>query len=485
MNHRYTPYKLCVLRTPIFPYSAIGQCESIDSLLSNDIFSEAIYIASSSLYQNLYGTGHEITDRARNSIIRYFSRACTRPTPYGLFAGCDLLSVDDSAPKSFVKLSNYDDYKTYTRVDMNILCDLVRKIEKDDTIKKNLIFHLNSTLYTNSIGHNYIEYILDSNRRKYTLSLLPKSHYIDAVIDYLKENINTSFSELIEFLIDLDVEKDVAEEFVFDLVNEGVLVSCLEPSVIGKDYIYQIIDKLTSINVSIEPFSEFEATLRNIDNCSLGKRINMYDSLATKLSSKDKYPAIYHVDLRSTIRSGVIGNDVINLVFDCASFLFNIGKKQDSPIVNFISEFYERFEEEEVPLCVALDSQIGIKYGMWHNTNGDINPLISGLPFPENKNHRSYSNDYFQQLLMNKVEEATANHKNSIDLNTIVSLESSDSDPRGKSISFYTIFSIVAISPLVIQMGGIVDASYSKLISRFQYLSPRFEDLVNNLSFAS
>lgn len=483
MKHRYAPYKSCVLRTPIFPYSDIWNCENIDSILSNEIFSESIYIASSSLYQKLYLKERVLTERVRDSVLRYYSRACTRPTPYGLFAGCDLLPVDEEATKSTVKLSNYLNYKTYTRIDMNILCDYIRKIEKDDKIKKNLYFHLNSTLYTSILGHNYIEYILDSNNRKYSLSLVSSSQYIDKIIGVLREKISASFAELVESLIELDVETDVAEEFLLDLIKEGILISCLEPSVIGKDYIYQIIDNLKTTNISTEPFSEIESELRNIDNIPLGQRINHYNSLAVKLSDEKNYPAIFHVDLRNVIYSGIIGNDITDLVLECANFLFSIKKKKDSPVNHFINEFYERFEEEEVPLCVALDSQVGIRYGVWQNTNGDINPLISGLPLPENRGYGTYAIDFFQQMLMDKTVEALSNGEKSIDLKNIIN----DNDTpvnSGKFGSFYTIFSVVAVSPTVIQMGGVVDSSYSKLVSRFQYLAPQFKDFVDSITEA-
>lgn len=479
MNNFYIPYKSCILRTPIFPISDIKKSEDIDSVVANNLFSEAIYLSSSSLYEKVYKKCDTITERAQNSLLRYYSRACTRATPYGLFAGCDILTVDMAHETSSVMLADYSDYETYTRIDMNILCELARLLEKDETVQKKLTYHINSTLYSNSLGYNYIEYSLNSYKRKYTLSLVSKSYYLDKIIELLMDKQSVSYSDIIQYLIKLDVDRDVAESFITDLIKERILVSCLEPSVVGKDYIYQLIDNLKLLGISAHPFLKLEEELRKIDRIPLGQRIVNYDALVNKFIQND-YPSIYHVDIKNTIASGVIGKDIIDVVLECADFLLAIGQEKNSPMNLFINRFYERFEEEEIPLSIALDPQVGIEYGVWHNTNGDINPLINDIPLPENRIYTQSSINFFQQVLMDKYDQALRNNEDTIDLKGCFGDETHLK--KDKINFFYTIFSVVNPSPIKIHMSGIVDSSYLKLASRFQYLSPKIKEFIDSIS---
>lgn len=479
MSDIYIPYDSCILRTPLFPISDIEKSENIESVIANNIFSEAIYLSSSSLYEKVYKRCDAITERVQNSLLRYYSRACTRATPYGLFAGCDILTVDMTQGVSSVILSDISDYETYTRIDMNILCELARFLEKDEIVQKKLTYHINSTLYSNGLGYNYIEYSLDSYKRKYTLSLVSKSYYLDKIIELLMDKQSLSYNDLIKYLIKMKVDKDVAESFVADLIKEGILVSCLEPSVVGKDYIYQLIDNLKLLDISAHPFLELEEGLREIDMIPLGQRIVNYDALVNKFI-KNNDSSIYHVDTKNTIASGVIGKDIIEVVLECADFLLDIEQEKKSPINLFINKFYERFEEEEVPLSIALDPQVGIEYGVWHNTNGDINPLINDIPLPENRTYTQSTINFFQQILMDKYDQALINNENTIDLKGC--LGNKLQLEKDKINFFYTIFSVVNSSPIQIHMRSIVDSSYVKLASRFQYLSPKIKELIDSIS---
>jgi len=65
-------------RTPYFPFSALSD---FGTKRHEPVFREMLQIATPDLSEGM----EKGEDRAQYSAYRYFQRACTRPTPFGLF----------------------------------------------------------------------------------------------------------------------------------------------------------------------------------------------------------------------------------------------------------------------------------------------------------------------------------------------------------------------------------------------------------------
>ena len=88
--------------------------------------------------------------------------------------------------------------------------------------------------------------------------------------------------------------------------------------------------------------------------------------------------------------------------------------KSSSNLENFRKDFYEKYQEEEIPLSAAIDHEYGIGYDKNDNSNiGDL-PLIEKLIFDEVSTHRKYTNDTFQAFLLEKYTESIKFRKNEI-----------------------------------------------------------------------
>ena len=81
-------------------YEKCTDDENIEKYLTSIIFREAIYLASLSLFNE---TKTKISEKSKVSLVKYYNRASTRYTPFGLFAGVSLSKFDkkDHFPKSF------------------------------------------------------------------------------------------------------------------------------------------------------------------------------------------------------------------------------------------------------------------------------------------------------------------------------------------------------------------------------------------------
>lgn len=108
---KYNYFETFVFRTPFFSYDELEHFENREN---DAVFKEMLQTASPDLYDSV--NKDEKTDRALFSSYRYFQRACTRCTPFGLFAGCSVGAVGEQTD---VLLSDINEYRRKTRLDMN------------------------------------------------------------------------------------------------------------------------------------------------------------------------------------------------------------------------------------------------------------------------------------------------------------------------------------------------------------------------------
>src|SRR5215213_1236782 len=163
------PSGFFVLRTPLLPLSEltawgegldaashVGKPAALEEALARDRLRlrerlaraaarpelrEAIFIASPSLDAGLDAWREDPeTDRGRTaeqSLVSYFSRATTRPTPFGLFAGCTT-GVLGAATR--LRLQSAGAHRRRSRLDMEYLWTLADAIERDPALRAELVY---------------------------------------------------------------------------------------------------------------------------------------------------------------------------------------------------------------------------------------------------------------------------------------------------------------------------------------------------------
>ena len=94
-------------------------------LVGRPEIAEAIFLASPELVRSL---GHWRRDpegkkgqRSEQGLVRYLLRMASRPTPFGLFAGCTPGSVAEGSNASRLSLVPRGDYRRHSRLDMDYL----------------------------------------------------------------------------------------------------------------------------------------------------------------------------------------------------------------------------------------------------------------------------------------------------------------------------------------------------------------------------
>ncbi|MFP3802076.1 lantibiotic dehydratase, partial [Paraburkholderia sp. SIMBA_027] len=149
---------------PIFEQKSIQNIPSstedlivfVQELYNNSKFREGVYIASQELYSEWEKAvkNNTLNESLSFSILKYYIRSFSSAVPFGLFSSHGI-NTNEKAEQS-----------RYTYLDTVILYAFLRKINKEDIIRKSVL-RLNDTIYEVGNQYRYIETIITSGNVSY------------------------------------------------------------------------------------------------------------------------------------------------------------------------------------------------------------------------------------------------------------------------------------------------------------------------------
>lgn len=366
-----------LFRTPFYSYSCLLDFETKQH---EPVFREMLQIASPDLSQRMEKGEKSV----QFSVYRYYQRACTRSTPFGLFAGCSMGTISDTTK---IKLVKQKDYRRVTRLDMNFVCAIIQQIERDRNIREQLHYYQNTSLYSVGDHLRYVECHYLKLHRVHQITKVENSEYLQNVLSLAKTGVR--FSELIVSLTNNGVTADVATEFIHDLIDVQILISELEPAVTNVQPLTTLITKLNALpNVNkslVNLLLKIETQLINIDRLPIGNTLNIYSAIIqniekTNIETEIKY--LFQADLFKPVKQATVSHRILQDIKQALTFLnkINLSVSRES-ITQFRENFIKRYGDREISMLFALDNELGIGYA--NNTSGDISPLVDDLIIPK------------------------------------------------------------------------------------------------------
>lgn len=411
----YIPYVNYVFRTPLFPYK---DERSLSVVLDNSTFEEAVFLGSPELYKEMKEKFLGKECKLAESLCKYLNRSRTRCTPFGLFAGC---SVGELADRTEIELADISQYRRCTRLDMNYLCALIQFLEKQDAVHQQLLWYPNDSIYKLAGKLRYIEYFYRGTKRIHQINSVESSEYLDKI--FVVACSGATIRQLAETVIEEDISYEEAEVFIEELIDSQLLKSELEASVTGDDLLNVLIQKLQRFkNVpQLSLLIQIRELLHAIDVSSPGDSIGYYDriiDIIKQIGVPFELKFLFQTDMFKPVQQAVISRDVIADIKDVLGFLNRVTlSRGESNLSQFATAFYERFEEQEIPLVQALDKEAGIGYPVSTQNSGDVNDLIDNLQIPF---RQSLSNQihfsWLDGILLDKYIESRINHQTCITL---------------------------------------------------------------------
>ena len=405
----YRPFDRFIFRTPLFSFEYL---QKEDELMNNNAFAEALFIASPELsnevlkLREMPEIPQKEKERITGSLYRYYQRSCTRPTPFGLFAGCSVGIVGD---RTEIQLSEQQNYKRTTRLDMNYICALTQKIERDKNIREQLHYYTNNSLYLVGKHYRYVEYHYKKTRRIHQITQVENSEYLEKILEAARTGAH--FTHLATLLIDDETTMDETTAFIHELIDVQVLVSELEPAVTNIQPLTMLIEKLNRLpspnRQIIDLLSQIEAQIVNIDSHSIGSSSDIYPAIIknvekTKVSTEIKY--LFQTDMLKPTHQATVSWNTIRDIQHALIFLNKISiPVSQTNISQFKENYTKRYDDKEMPLLFVLDNELCIGYA--GNSSGDISPLVDDLVLQHRISQTDNAKNPIQVVLLKKFHQ--------------------------------------------------------------------------------
>ncbi|KAA2218522.1 lantibiotic dehydratase family protein [Maribacter flavus] len=483
IENPYKPFPNFVLRTPIFDFNIYRELTKDDILTTgklkeiynNILIKDACFLASPTLYFELEkwlgGSLEPKKERKiQYSFLKYLTRMTTRCTPFGLFAGCSLGEISDST----IIENNLPHLNIrHTRLDMNYLVSLSQDLSDKNKIRWELLYFPNSSIYSSGTQLRYIEYYYIDSKRHHHIVEVDNSEYLQEVLIMAKSG--AYLNDLIEILVKREIPYLESKNFIIELLDCQVLVSELEPSVSGPEFMTQIIDVLGKLESSIEEvefLKTIEYKLELIDK-QIGNNPEKYLKLSEYLSNfhttfELKY--LFQTDLELKPLKNTISKNIVDSVKRGMILLNQMTPSvEESNLSKFKDAFFERYGEREMPLSKVLDIETGLGY-LQEQSRGDVNPLVDDISLPTKQDAYNTLKVYHNNIL--KILERKLIEADKKGLNKIIltELEFEDFPSHWEDLPD-TMSSMIQIindeGSEKIKFSGISGSSAANLIGRF------------------
>lgn len=490
----YQNFDKIVYRFPYYPVEKMSRVlseeESFKAIISSEVFRKALFFASPVLYDELDKyVKDELTakdrKRTKNSLVRYLSRMSTRCTPFALFASCAVGRVGEETD---IRLS--DDIETYVRFDMLYLCNLAQKLEKQDSIKRNIRYYPNTTIYFRTDKLRYIEYKFGIQARSYQLVEITKTPYLVLLIDESRKG--ATIDELVRVLVDkYEVEHEMAVAYIDQLIESQVLVGEIDPIITGPDFfghILSVVERLDKDSGTYKTLVALKDLLSQL-NAEKGDAIEICNEIEDEIKKLEvpyQKKFLLQVDSIRKMNASTLSKEVINSLQKYMELLNKLTPRYDNGLLtSFVQSFSERYEEQEVSLLEALDPELGIGYPP--NQMNDIDPLLAGLFLPGQQGNAlpQYKLTPLHVILQKKLLDFNpATDKEIVITDEDVKHLTANWDDLSATMS--TMFRLVYRSSTsdncLLQGGGFNGCSAANLLGRFAYCSDGISDLVNDIT---
>jgi thiopeptide-type bacteriocin biosynthesis protein len=454
----FVPLDFYVLRVPTLAYTQVLEInkvyghsfetlnEGLKTIFSDRKMQDAILLASPLLYLEtmewINNNSPEISKKLILTLYKYVLRNGFRCTPYGLFSGCSFGSI--STQRSLISIQNAQ-YHKMTRLDMGYIMELVKLIGNSEFIVQSRLF-TNTSLYVIGSTYRYCEYKMTLGKREYFLSEIERTPYLDKVIEAANQGVD--FRDLITLLADQSISTEEATLFIEDLIEMQVLEPDFNPKLTSSNILGTLINQLKAGKYKN---GEILKGLEEIDGFLQHKS----DDQTVFMNVKDRIdhllPAVYHKDLIQTdllikFDNNNLNQTIVEEIVNEISTLSCLNQNhKNKDLEEFKNKLYQKYEEQEIPLLMALDTDSGLGYG---SVSGDLthySPLIDGLSYEgkDKLEHTVWTN--FQKWLLRLF---VSSQKNNTHINiTTADLQELTKDKQevlNIQSNFYAIGNIIA-----------------------------------------
>ncbi len=338
--------------------------------IANPVLQEAILVGSPDLFQSLPTWLQEPSSKkgrqVAKNVLRYLVRMTTRPTPFGIFAG---VSRGHLGPAMNLRIGSLEQNRKRTRLDMQWLLYIVRRLEQQPEVLPHLRFYTNTMSFVSggrlylpgvdSYGQAESEKTVSVRANPLVLSTLALARH-GASLAEMKQHIWEKRPNLSEKQID---------GFLTGLRQQGALLSNLRPPLTSTSPVRYVLSQLPDVPGCEEARAQLRKMLQlaeTYDALPLGEGSAIFQELyrATEIiDAEAKIKSTLEVDMATACESSLFSHAVAGEVARAAEALLRVSTAplQFEHLSTYRREFLERYGEgREVPVLELLDEDIGL-----------------------------------------------------------------------------------------------------------------------------
>ncbi|MFB6454996.1 lantibiotic dehydratase [Chitinophaga sp. Hz27] len=478
-----------VLRTPRFPLTEQVNRIDFTTLLQDNAFLEALYLASPVLHDECIKwregliTNKKDIDKLVRSVSKYYLRMSSRCTPFGLFSGCAVVEWSKEGTSIVVSDKNID---RHTRLDMHYLCALAQRLAKLPGIKENLRYFPNNSIYSIGDELRYVEYTYKNGKRRHQISAVTGAETVTRVLRSATNG--ATMKEMVGWLTDGEITTEEATVFIEQLMEAQLLVNELEPAITGKEFLFQIIAVLDNIDQQQESIQKILPVLRQIGTLlkeldkTAGNNVTLYRDIMQildLLGVKYEENKLFQTDTVKLVSGKGVDESIQEKLTAGLEALNKLTiAKPNEHLQSFTRRFYERYEDKEMPLLEVLDIETGIGY--LDNGGGSIMPLIRGMHSVEKTRDKNIPWGKLETMLHNKLMDAYARKSNIVEFQDedLAKLNANWNDlPPSISVMFRLIDNQDNVF-----IESVYGSSAANLLGRFAHADERINEMVCDIT---
>jgi thiopeptide-type bacteriocin biosynthesis protein len=372
------PFSFVLVRSPLQPLQYAYNFSSP----ADPLFKEGLYLSSPEFLNELEKReqlSHKEKEKLDRSMAKYMIRSCMRCTPYGTFAGFFEAAITDGATS--IRLNGSDAHNRHIRIDMSYIEKIVQFVMTLPEVNQHVRYYPNNSLYEIGDNYRFAEYTVKEEMRKYHLTAVAKTDYLQLILERARKG--ATIKELVAVLVENEIaDEEESSEFIRDLYQSQVIVPDLGPSITGNDPLAQVIQQLEPI----ESLDELVNNLKQIHQLlqNPGNGTNYYKEIAVMLENLGLgikiNKNVFQTDLRLSTDSAIVNKDIIGTICKQVEELMVFSRMHaNKELDNFKTKFLNKYEDAEVPLAIALDADLGIGYGGFHDENSGGSEFINDL----------------------------------------------------------------------------------------------------------
>ncbi|MGF9978892.1 lantibiotic dehydratase [Viridibacillus arvi] len=394
--------------------------EKLEDYNQKELFLEAIYISSPSLYYSILNYDKKSQKKQKDiikSLYHYLKRIAYRSTPFGIYASVGMGEFSDTT----IENKENCKYKKNLLISDEWKINFIKKKIKNNeyfrrfkvfinptVIKKDRLFHWSSISFVNS--DIVKEFKIDNNI--IINSILEKTEE-PILIEKLEqlilniENININANEVLQVLYEL-----VEKEFLIlsiEKYREDPLELMNQKEWNLYKHIQKLIEKygLEKMNSGLPLLQEITKNLNLISKCSAPLKVDLYNT-----TSSQQLPT----------KVGDEINELTSVLYKLSS-----ADKSLSGLENFTKKFLEKYGSDKiVPLLKVIDSDKGIgnPYELPYFDNNSISKsqtYLMNLLFTKQRNSQEILLDDYDIDMMQE-DKIYFNQPNSLELYLEVSM---------------------------------------------------------------